>query len=83
MSVDPAMLERAKLTQEGMAQFETLHGPTKFEEEARIVCAVCDTDWPCNRMATMLIVQALAMLQSMIPSGNMGALLSRFSGNAR
>lgn len=95
MSVPTGAMESAKLTAEGMAQFERLHGPVKetgmlvavseegiSEEEPAefVVCTTCKTDFPCPRMATMLIVQGMAMLQSMIPSGNMAAVLSRFAG---
>lgn len=71
----------AMLTQLGMAQFEKLHGPVQEEGAAgMIVCRTCDMDWPCHRMGIMLITQALAMFQTMLPTGNMGALLQRFSG---
>jgi len=89
MSIDPAMLERAKLTQAGMAQFELLHGPATKPGDVNgqatelVVCRTCQVDFPCERMVTMLIVQGLAMFQSMIPSGNMGAVLSRFAGGGR
>ena len=82
-SLTPEMIERQKLMAEGMAQFERLHAPVVNEsetEERTIICAECGSDFPCERMVTMLIVQGLTMFQSMIPSGNMGAILGRFAG---
>ena len=85
----PAALERSILTQEGMAQFETLHAPVKLPSEVNgketelVVCRTCKEDFPCARMSTMLIVQGLAMFQSMMPSGNVGAILGRFGGGNR
>jgi len=85
----PEHIERAQLTQEGMAQFELLHAPVKLPSEVNgaeaelVVCRTCKQDFPCERMGIMLIVQGMAMLQSMIPSGNMGAILGRFGGGGR
>lgn len=87
--ITPELIERQKLTAEGMAQFELLHAPVKLpsevngEETELVVCRTCKEDFPCSRMGTMLIVQGMAMLQSMIPSGNMGAILGRFGGGGR
>jgi hypothetical protein len=73
------------LTQKAMAQFEKMHGPVESPKDGDsengplIICAECQEDWPCERMGIMLISQALAMLQSMIPTGNMSSLLQRFS----
>lgn len=87
--LDPSAIERAQLIQEGMSQFETLHAPVKLPSEVSgketelVVCRTCKEDFPCSRMGIMLIVQGMAMLQSMIPSGNMGAILGRFGGGSR
>ena len=87
--ITPEMIERQTLTAQGMAQFESLHAPVKAPGEVNgektelVVCRTCKQDFPCERMGIMLLVQGLALLQSMIPSGNMGALLGRFAGGGR
>jgi hypothetical protein len=72
---------KMNLTQRGMAQFERLHSPVEETEdtEVTIICKACDEDWPCQRMSIVLISQALAMLQSMLPTGNLQSVLQRFS----
>jgi len=77
----PEEMERAKLTQLGMGQFENLHGPIREQNSETIICNTCDVDWPCERMTQMLVVQSLAMLQSMLPGQQgMAGILQRFSG---
>jgi predicted xylose isomerase-like sugar epimerase len=84
LPTDPEMMERAKLTTLAMSQFENLHAPVReFKDQGDdsvIVCPLCDTDWPCPRMTNMLVVQALSMLQQMIPTGGMSGVLARFAG---
>jgi predicted xylose isomerase-like sugar epimerase len=84
---DPAMMERAKLTTLAMSQFENLHSPVRESNEigddSVIICPLCDVDWPCPRMTNMLVVQALSMLQQMIPSGGMSGVLARFAGGGQ
>jgi len=74
-------ITKAMLMQQAMQQFEKLHQPVQADD--LIVCNACEEDWPCERMGVILISQALAMLQSMLPSGGMGSLLSRFSSPPR
>jgi hypothetical protein len=80
MPTDPEMLERAKLTTLAMSQFENYHAPVREASSNAIICPLCDTDWPCQRMATMLIVQSISMLQQMLPTGGVGGVLARFAG---
>lgn len=83
LPTDPAMLERAKLTTLAMTQFENLHSPIREDNSDTIICQTCDIDWPCERMCTMLIVQSISMLQQMLPTGNLGGVLSRFASGGK
>jgi hypothetical protein len=81
-------ISKLSLTQAGMAQFETMHSPIQANAGSSfnvgtIICNACDEDWPCERMGVMLMVQAMAMIQSMIPTGNMASVLQRFSSLQR
>jgi hypothetical protein len=82
MGLNPEAMERLKLTQEGMAQFEQFHSPKQLEG-GRIVCSECEIDFPCQRMATMLVVQGLAQAMTMLPTGNIAGVLARFGGGAK
>lgn len=82
---DPESMERAKLTALGMAQFEVIHGPVRGDVDdanSTIICDACQEDWPCQRMSTVLISQALMMLQQMLPNmagGGVGGVIQRFT----
>ena len=76
-------LEKAKLVQLGLVQFEQHHLAEKTEDNNGnevVICPQCGVDFPCERMLLFMLIQSLAALQTMIPTGNMGALLGRFSG---
>jgi uncharacterized protein YbaR (Trm112 family) len=81
--LNPNDLEKAKLVQMGLSQFEELHmavrEPNREDEEGTIICQTCDVDFPCERMITFMLVQSMAALSAMIPSGNMAGLMARFS----
>ena len=79
---DPESMERAKLTALGMAQFEQIHGPVREDTTEKIICEECQEDWPCQRMATVLISQSIMMLQQSIPGlsgGGVGGVFQRFA----
>lgn len=77
---------QAMAIQKGLGQFEHLHAPVE-EPNANgdivMVCAVCETDFPCERYMNFMVIQALASLTAMIPTGNMADVLKRFSGSNR
>lgn len=80
--LNPNDLEKAKLVQLGLQQFESLHFPEKTTDDNQhevIICSQCGTDFPCDRMLLFMLMQTIMSLQAMMPSGNMGALMKRFS----
>jgi len=79
--LNPQDLEKAKNVQLGLQQFEQTHLPMKEESNGEFmwVCPTCDTDFPCERMMMFMVLQGLSALSAMVPSGNMGAMLSRFN----
>jgi hypothetical protein len=83
MAFDKSKLEEAQTVQKGLQQFDRLHRP--FEEmnrdgETLLVCNTCGIDFPCERMLTFMMLQGVASLAAMIPTGNMANVLKRFSG---
>jgi hypothetical protein len=85
--LNPQDLEKAKLVQLGLTQFEALHmaikDPESTEEEATIICGTCDVDFPCERMLSFMLMQSIAAFSAMIPTGNMGNVLARFGGGQK
>lgn len=90
-SLNPQDIERSKMVQAGMEQFHQLHAPVMGEieygdvgddvsNEERVICRECVTDWPCERMTSVLTLQALGALTAMIPTGNLSGLLGRIAG---
>jgi len=71
-------IQKATMAQRGLTQFEKLHEPVETKENL-IECITCNEDWPCERMSIVLISQSLSMVMKMIPSGNLGSVLQRFS----
>jgi hypothetical protein len=81
--LNPQDLEKAKLVQLGLSQFEQYHmaikAPDQTDGEGTIICGTCDVDFPCERMLVFMLVQSMAALSAMIPSGNMAGIMQRFS----
>ena len=79
--LNPEELEKAKNVQLGLQQFERTHLPMLegTGKDNIFVCPTCDVDFPCERMMMFMLVQSISALSAMIPSGNMGAMLSRFN----
>ena len=82
--LNPQDLEKAKLVQLGLSQFESLHLPKREPDqtngEGTIICATCDVDFPCERMLLFMLMQSIAAFSAMMPTGNMGNVLARFGG---
>lgn len=81
--LNPEDLEKAKMVQLGLQQFEREHLAVSSSDSNGhpiIICASCGVDFPCERMFLFMLIQSLSAFSAMIPSGNMGALLTRFSG---
>lgn len=78
--ISPDDMQKAKGIQQGLQQFERTHLSIWNEELQNWECLVCRVDFPCERMLLFMLVQSIAALSSMIPTGNMGAILGRFSG---
>lgn len=74
-------MEKAKLVQLGLQQFEGLHLPRKSDD--LIVCSTCDEDFPCERMLLFMLLQGISSLQAMVPSGNMAGIMARFAGGGK
>jgi hypothetical protein len=87
--LNPQDLEKAKLVQLGLTQFEALHMAIKDPdagekgEEATIICGTCDVDFPCERMLSFMLMQSIAAFSAMMPTGNMGNVLARFGGGQK
>jgi hypothetical protein len=83
VTFDQSKLAEAQVVQKGLQQFDRLHRP--FEEmnrdgETLLVCNTCGIDFPCERMLSFMMLQGVASLTAMIPTGNMASVLKRFSG---
>jgi len=79
----PQDMEKAKNIQLGLAQFERTHIPEWTEDNNGnqiLICPQCTVDFPCDRMLTFMLLQAITAFSSMIPSGNMAGIMQRFSG---
>jgi hypothetical protein len=76
--MNPADMEKAKGVQLGLQQFEQWHLAVQVSDHWE--CLHCKVDFPCERMLMFMLIQSLAALSSMIPSGNMGSILNRFAG---
>jgi hypothetical protein len=74
-------MEKAKLVQMGLQQFERLHLPV--EKDGFYSCEMCDLDFPCDRMLTFMLLQSIVSMQAMLPSGNIGGIMSRFAGGGK
>lgn len=75
-------IQKASMAQKGLAQFEKLHSPVEVSEQSpSIMCITCEEDWPCERMSIVLISQSISVLTSMLPSGNLSSVLSRFAAS--
>jgi len=75
-------LELAKKVQQGLQQFEKLHMPMQDKDQI-IYCKQCKIDFPCDRMLLFMVLQGLATLNAMLPTGNVANALQRFTGNQR
>jgi len=82
--LNPEDMEKARNVQLGLSQFEKTHLPLREKngEESLWVCPTCDVDFPCERMLIFMLLQSISALTAMVPSGNMGALMQRFTGGA-
>lgn len=81
--LNPADLEKAKLVQLGLSQFEREHlavSTTDKNGNSIIICGSCGVDFPCERMFLFMLIQSISAFSAMIPSGNMAGVLARFSG---
>jgi len=82
--LSPEDMEKAKLVQLGLQQFEAMHlpirDPDQPKDEGEIICSTCDEDFPCQRMLLFMLLQGISSLSSMIPSGNMAGIMARFGG---
>jgi len=79
-------MEKAKKVQLGLMQFEGSHLPvreTPGDEDSLLICASCEVDFPCDRMLSFMLLQAISSLSAMIPSGNMAGLMARFAGGGK
>jgi hypothetical protein len=91
--LDPNIIEKAKMVQQGLQQFDSLHQPRLMENkegkftdelEGKFICGGCAdfqaevVDYPCHRMMMFMILQGLATLNASIPSGNMANVMQRF-----
>jgi hypothetical protein len=85
--LNPQDLEKAKLVQLGLTQFEGLHmamrEPDQTDGEGTIICGTCDVDFPCERMLSFMLMQSIAAFSAMMPTGNMGNVLARFGGGQK
>jgi len=75
-------MEKARKIQLGLSQFERSHIPEETEDNNGnkiLICPQCSVDFPCERMLLFMLVQSIAALTSMIPTGNMAGVLGRFS----
>jgi hypothetical protein len=75
-------MQKAKDIRDGLQQFEQWHMPKREanKEDATLVCGTCDVDFPCERMLTFMLLQGIASLTAMIPTGNMAGVMQRFMG---
>lgn len=73
-------VEKAKAVQLGLQQFERLH--MAVEKDGFYNCELCDIDFPCDRMLDFMILQSIVTMQAMLPSGNIGGIMSRFGKGA-
>ena len=84
MGIDNNNLEKALAVQQGLMQFEQLHMPVREPDqtdgEGTLVCGTCDVDFPCERMLSFMLLQGIASLTAMIPTGNMANVMQRFMG---
>jgi hypothetical protein len=78
--ISPNDMEKAKGIQLGLQQFEQFHLSVWNDELKIWECLRCKVDFPCERMLSFMLIQSLAALSSMLPTGNMGAILGRFGG---
>lgn len=81
--LDQNKLVEAQQVQKALQQFDSWHRPTVEKNDKGddvYVCSTCDTDFPCERMFLFMMLQGIASLTAMIPSGNMASILKRFSG---
>lgn len=77
--IDQKSLEKAKNVQAALQQFDTIHQPVKWDSD-KWYCGTCESDFPCERMLLFMLVQGLAAMSAMLPTGNMSALMNRFMG---
>lgn len=75
-------MEKAKDVQLALTQFEKLHLAHK-REDGYYICEMCETDFPCERMMGFMVLQAIVSLSAMLPTGNVGAIMSRFGGGGK
>lgn len=83
--LNPDDMEKAKLVQLGMQQFERNHLAVSSSDSnghTIYICAECSTDFPCQRMLLFMLIQSISAFSAMIPSGNMAGILSRFSNKS-
>lgn len=81
--LSPDDMEKAKLVQLGLKQFELNHLAVVSSDSNGneiIICGSCGDDFPCERMFLFMLIQTISAFSAMMPSGNMGAILNRFSG---
>jgi hypothetical protein len=79
-------MEKARNVQLGLTQFERSHLPEKTTDNNGneiLICPQCTVDFPCERMLLFMLVQSIAALTSMLPTGNMANVLGRFSGSKK
>ncbi len=84
--MDNNRLAQALLIQKGLQQFEQFHQPKVEDEEVEnsaLVCGTCGVDFPCERMMNFMVLQALASLTAMIPTGNVQNVMTRFMGQQK
>lgn len=81
--MDNNKLAQALMIQKGLQQFEFFHQPKPEDpdvENPTLICGTCDVDFPCQRYLDFMVLQALASLTAMIPTGNVANVMARFSG---
>ena len=80
--LNPETIELAKKVQQGLQQFEKLHIPVHSSDSNGnpiILCQECSVDFPCDRMLLFMVLQGLASLNAMLPTGNVANALQRFN----
>jgi len=81
--LNPQDMEKARNIQLGLMQFERTHIPEETTDNNGnkiLICPQCTVDFPCERMLLFMLLQSITAFSSMLPTGNMGAIMQRFAG---